>query len=387
MLKRQEYCDGIHQVVQEYTSRRRFFRAVNTELNRLHNFYDGNQVMLSEDVTDFSDEILFWVGSAINSVLGTEKIHMNEYFSPHEFQMYKKSRMQIENTVEYPVVFNNVQKVAEDQYICVTDSEFIYQLYQGQLINYNYNTQRPAVKKTLNGITSYKIAVNEKSVKEIAKLMKQNEFIPNALTLNANLDNENTAIQFNGKELFLTSGQLDILDGFHRYRAITMLRKEDETFRYPVILNIMQFDEEKACTYIAQEDKRNRIKKSYAKTLDATNPINFIIQRLNTDSLSYLRGKISRSHGYLAQDFYQAIEQFCDATNQMATYKRLRNVYNSLMEENVLTDDKYIIALATKAGMMYDSVEDMITFINNHKYDSHVSNFKHYLKTLDKAEG
>ena len=92
--------------------------------------------------------------------------------------------------------------------------------------------------------------------------MSKGEFVPNALTLNLNVDDPEVDFDIVGSELILNSGKFDIIDGFHRFRAAINTKIKNPDFQFNFILNIMNFTEDKACQYIEQEDKRNKISKS-----------------------------------------------------------------------------------------------------------------------------
>ena len=241
-----------------------------------HNMLGGivNQYVLGHlPLTEITVEKLLWFA---NGVKFLEDIDINKYFSKSEIVSFENSKCSYEKEACYPVIFDNILKVTDDQWIVVKDVNFLYTLYNQQLINYNKNTQRPVTVKTVNGVETYSVTVKEKSVKQISNLMKQGLFIPNAITLNLNGDSQDLDFVIEEDKILLLTGQLDIVDGYHRFRAMMEEKGRNGEFNYSVIINLTNFDEVKACSYIAQEDKRNQLDRQYSKSLDGTNLTNLV---------------------------------------------------------------------------------------------------------------
>lgn len=256
-------------------------------------------------LSDVSDKEIYWIIDAINEVLSEnnelyliDNIIIKNIFSDKEIQKYDKSKFEREIESVYPITFK-VLKIADDQWLSTISSKKLFELYKNQIINYNKNTQRPLKQITKNGIKTYRINKNKSSVNSIKEDLKKGLFIPNCLTFNINMDNPSNEfyIDEDNKKLILQNGQFDLIDGFHRYSAITELLQENPDVEFNFGIWIMNFDENKSCRFIAQEDKRNKINKSYTKSLDALNGDNFssrIIQVLNEKNTSPFKGKLTR---------------------------------------------------------------------------------------------
>lgn len=93
---------------------------------------------------------------------------------------------------------------------------------------------------------SYTIDIVSSSVKAIEGLMSKGEFVPNALTLNLNVDDPEVDFDIVESELILNSGKFDIIDGFHRFRAAINTKIKNPDFQFNFILNIMNFTEDKS---------------------------------------------------------------------------------------------------------------------------------------------
>ena len=145
---------------------------------------------------------------------------------------------------------------------------------------------------------------------------------------------------------------------------------EDSNFNYQMILNIVNFDEAKACLLIAQEDKRNKILKSVTRTMDSTKPINMIIQRLNDDSRCYLYGQIGRTETSKVNSIilYELLDMCFKIKNRsevIETVKYLKEVFNTLTEDGMFKTDFFSLAVIIKAASMYKNDSDYINKIED----------------------
>ena len=256
-------------------------------------------------LSDVSDKEIYWVIDGLNETLSEngesnliKDFKIKDIFTDKEIQKYSKSKFENVTETIYPISFK-VLKISDDQWLSTISSKKLFELYKNQIINYNKNTQRPLKEVTKHGVKTYKINKNKQSVNDIKEDLKKGLFIPNCLTFNINMDNPSNEyyVDEENGELVLENGQFDLIDGFHRYSAITELLLENPDIEFNFGIWIMNFDENKSCRFIAQEDKRNKINKTYTKSLDALNGDNFssrIIQVLNENNNSPFKGKLTR---------------------------------------------------------------------------------------------
>lgn len=194
--------------------------------------------------------------------------------------------------------FDNVIKVSDDQYLTTIDIETWKAFKHYQLINYNTSIQRP-VRAKLNGDkVVFKINVNEKAVREIKSDILSGLYVPDTITLN--VDNPFNLIYDKESHTLsvIDTESYDILDGYHRYRALSEIINENPDFEYTMELRITAFSEEKARSFTFQQDKKNKMKKVDAKALDDSSVQNIIIDRLNRSPKFDLRGNIGVT-GYI----------------------------------------------------------------------------------------
>ena len=217
------------------------------------------------------------------------------FFTETEIEGYSKAKY-IKPKVTFPLRFQMIQ-VAPDQWIGSITAQKLMQFASSQLIRYNANTQR-TMRRVVSGNTEYfKININKKAVASIEESLEADTFIPNTITLNMP---EDTSFSFQNGELRINQmSQFDILDGYHRYVAISKAFNKNNNFDYNMELRIAYWPEEKAQRFISQEDKKTKMLKIDSDSFDMDSIANRIVQRLNMDPLFVLSGQISRNAGII----------------------------------------------------------------------------------------
>lgn len=300
-------------------------------------------------LSDVSDKEIYWVVDGLNETLSkngesnlVKDFKIKDIFTDKEIQKYSKSKFENITEIIYPISFK-VLKISDDQWLSTISSKKLFELYKNQIINYNKNTQRPLKEVTKHGIKTYKINKNKQSVNSIKEDLKKGLFIPNCLTFNINMDNPSNEyyVDEENGELVLENGQFDLIDGFHRYSAITELLLENPDIEFNFGIWIMNFDENKSCRFIAQEDKRNKINKTYTKSLDALNGDNFssrIVKVLNENNNSPFKGKLTRynNSNINYDDVVITINDNFKCNTRMEANKTSDNIIKSfeLLEDN-----------------------------------------------------
>ena len=245
-----------------------------------------------KDLSEYNEFILF----AITDIIKPE--WTSKFFVDKEIKMYSGQKYKLE-TVSFPIEIPMMQ-VTEDQYIGVSSAKWLMSLRDAYLINYNADTQR-ALEIMLKGDTVvYRPFVNEKSVNEIAESFKTRSFIPNTISLNINMDDENADYYFKDNKLVIKSiTEFDIFDGYHRYLGMARNYDADHEFDYPIELRITMFSVAKAKQFIWQEDHKTKMRKVDARAYNQNDVGNQVISRLNNDPEFCLANKISLRGGYI----------------------------------------------------------------------------------------
>lgn len=256
--------------------------------------------MRLKPIDELDTRELYWYAEALNQIKDGDDlstIDLSIYYSDREIASFKDGFREV-GKIDYPITISNVQQVDYDQWAGVINVEDWVKMYESQVIAYNFETQRnPLVKYTTTGEFNT-ININAKAIKEIKAELLDGSFIPNTITLNVNTDNSDNEWNYDGKSFYLLNGQFDIIDGFHRYRALISAKKENPDLNINFKVAIMAFDTKKAKRFISQEDKRTPLPKIYAKSLGGEKE-NVVVQRLNEDSGSLLYKQISTYGKYV----------------------------------------------------------------------------------------
>lgn len=239
------------------------------------------------DINKMTDEEIYWFTSYDKT-----GIDVKDYFSPEEQKRYSKSKVVIKKP-QFPIVFENVLPVSDDQFVTTINTRILYELYNNNILAYNIRTQRAPKVYYKNGKEAYKININRWSVKEIKDLLERGLYVFNDLSFNVGCREENDFYYDEQNARFvLKAGMFDVLDGFHRTMAIIQIMNEDPEFDVKFILNIMNFAEAKAGRFVGQQEKRNKIGLSFSRALDDTKYDSILTKRLNENPNSILFGQI-----------------------------------------------------------------------------------------------
>lgn len=258
---------------------------------------------LRSDIVYENDFTLYCVANVVASV------DLEKYYTKEERMSY--AHMKFKSTKKtLPLTFKLV-KVADDQWIGSTTAKQLMELRDAQLINYNENMQR-TMRHIMNGdIEYYRIMLNKHSVKSIEGLYDNNTYVPNTITLNVNPDTVTYSYDENTSEFTISKMEhFDIIDGYHRYIAISDLSNLNEDFDYPMELRITMFSESKAQQMIWQEDQKTKMRKIESDSLNQNNFANQVINFINSDGNHLLHGKISRNRAVVNSAYLGNIIQY-----------------------------------------------------------------------------
>lgn len=280
-------------------------------------------------VSAASDFELFALMEALDSNLITD------YFTSIEIKKYSDLKIQ-EPQISFPIEFNVIQ-VAEDQWLGSITARQLMLFRDTQFINYNQNTQRTMTRINRGVFESYKITLNRKAIEGIKKSFTRNAYIPNTITLNLPDDAEFDYDEEQNKLIVTNISHFDILDGYHRYIAISELTNSDPDFDYTMELRIVSFSETKAKQFIWQEDQKTKMSKADSATFNQYKASNIIAQRLNSGAL---RGIINNNGGIIDTAVLTNIFD-----------------YTYLKGKNDLTRSEEI-SLAKKIGKDFEKLED-----------------------------
>ncbi|MED1789062.1 DNA sulfur modification protein DndB [Brevibacillus laterosporus] len=191
------------------------------------------------------------------------KVEAQNYFTSNEINEVKLMEIvseSIENESLLPYTFTEAKQFELDDYDTFITEKQIYELVEGNIIQYNFDTQREAkIIRTSSSPTGIiKVPkLNEEAVKEITKLILAGKLVRTNITLNARLNSSDSGqeLLFNQKDktLTVTEGtKLDCLDGFHRLTALVNALKVNPDIKMTFGLRIVNYSTKKAQILFSQ---------------------------------------------------------------------------------------------------------------------------------------
>lgn len=273
-------CKAVDRVIKrtltfkDYTKQIRHFsemiyREYNIPINLTTDYLNGKKPL--NDATEF---MLF----AILSTLDDSKLQ--QYFTEKDYVKYANAKYEPEK-IKFPLKLPAVM-IAEDQWLCAVDAKTLMQFRDAQLIEYNEHTQRTLTRVVRKGKETYKITINRKAIDGIKESYRNGTYIPNTITLNMPEGTEYDYVPTKDGPMLVIEHieHFDILDGYHRYLAISELFNEDPDFNYIMELRFVSYREEKARQFIWQEDQKTKMSKVDSESFNQYKQSNVIVNRI-----------------------------------------------------------------------------------------------------------
>lgn len=258
MLRSDKFYEALTDAIQSVSFKPNRIKKDITELNNKYGIPKGlltNYLTMRDPIDDASDFVLYALASFYLKPGDYESV-----FSLQEIKYYKNYKYE-EGQIQFPLIFDMTQ-INSSQWIGKITVQQLMKLRDAQMINYNERTQRTLERKVnRGGFEYYRIAINETAVRQIEESYENNSFISNTITLNLSDESEVDYVYDPERhQLIIKSIKFfDILDGYHRYRAMSKACLKDNTFDYEMELRIVAFDEREAKQFIWQEDQKTKM--------------------------------------------------------------------------------------------------------------------------------
>lgn len=245
-------------------------------------------------------EIIYCITEAVD-------IHYNEklaetYFSQKEITKFKAFKYHT-GKLTFPIVIPAIEVDCGRQWVGSINAKYLLEWEQFGKIRYNVEKQRVRKQFIRGEDVAFKLDVKEKSVKEIANLMKKKEYIPDIITLDLPDDDDTLDYEYldNKRELLIRKiDHFDISDGFHRLLAMKRCKMENPGFDYPMEIRITAFPIYRTQSFIYQQDQKNKMSVTNSNSMNKSRASNMVVERLNDiGNGCNLCGQIKRSGGIL----------------------------------------------------------------------------------------
>lgn len=316
-------------------------------------------------------------------------LNPERWFTEREIQEYKNYKESNNKSQEkFPLVIKDIKRIADDFYRFDTSITTIKEWAERRLFSYNFDTQRnPDLK---DGILVP--SIDKTSVGEISDRIEQGRFYSNHLTFNLlNTGDEKFEYDSENRTLTIHDGEINIIDGFHRVLGILKATSFNENAEYITGINITNFDVNKARDFIVQENKRNEINKVQLKSWDKERFESVVIEKINTDANSELKGLISSDEKVVnskkAMVYFEHLERSIKNNFKITNSREARIVSKVLIEGfNEIIGLKYEefkekdeVWFNTQTFIGYIS---LIAGLYNTKQESLVDNWDNLIKSI-----
>lgn len=231
-----------------------------------------------EDI--YSDYDLFCFADIFGEI--TDDNIIGRYYTDEEIERYGATKYKAER-LQFPIDIRMI-RITDEQFIGNVNASTLKQWDAAMLINYNENTQR-TMRRIINGATEiYKISINRNAVEQIKALLKSKSYFPDPITLNIpQSDYEESEFTYSEEQNLFRIRSLkkfDIIDGYHRFVAISECMGEDPKFDCIMELRITNWTEEQCQQFIFQQDQKTKMKKSESKSFNQDSPANRVVTRI-----------------------------------------------------------------------------------------------------------
>ena len=282
-------------------------------IDRVSSIFKGDTL-----ISTIRDEELFWISKTLIKVAEDKHIRLEKYFSDREEKEFELFELPEANRINKRLLlFENVSQIEEGRewLVPVLSQEKIEEINDNSLLNYNVNTQRPAIiEETAYGART-RINLNYVSIDKMETGIIDGTFSNNELKVNA-LETGNENIVFEpypfssdgtlGRliiEIDHESGkEVNLIDGMHRYtatlQAIRKVKAQNKRIKTKFSLRIHHTDERGARDIISQQNKQNPFEEVALSYYDTNDDYTIIVDRLNDSNASskcILAEKITRT--------------------------------------------------------------------------------------------
>ncbi|TPG68642.1 hypothetical protein EEL31_08985 [Brevibacillus laterosporus] len=269
------------------------------------------------------------------------KITAENYFTQHEINEINLMEFSTENEELLPYTFSDAKQFELDDYDTSIDAEQLLKLSEGNVIQYNFETQREAkLLKVATGIIKAP-KLNGKAVKEITQLILEDKLFRTTITFNARLNSSDSGQELifdtKNKTLTVTEGtKLDCLDGFHRLTATINAIKINPDIKMTFGLRIVNYSQKKAQSLFSQINTFTSQSVSRLAEMRQSHS-SYVVKQLREESM--LGDKISSG------------DQL--STDQLVTFTVLDSIIDEVFHPSNIIEAKEVVGLLKET---FDSI-------------------------------
>lgn len=294
MKNEKELNKVVENAIVQYNTNRELISKIKEDLLEIGILGGIVQGIFNKQIPFHTDlGMLYHILKSLHANTDRKEFNPSNYFTEREISVLKNYKKDIQQESPYPIVIPNVKKIGSDYYSTYMTAQEVSDFYAKNVVIYNTETQRQIKARKYGNQIVEEININQKSVSDIQDKILNGTFFTNHITFNI-LSNGEEEIKYypDMEELVIQSGEIDILDGFHRSLGILKAVLINPMVDYTSGIIFTNYDISRAREYIAQEDKRNPINKRLIKEYEQ-NYDSLVVQKINERADSQLKGKIT----------------------------------------------------------------------------------------------
>jgi hypothetical protein len=288
--------------------KRSVVKDIKSYLSEKHAIFDGSiQTWINnpaDELREIDTRLLYLFAEQIFQKTGDLNINPEDFFTPAEIKTAKQysGKMYIEDELTFPITFKNALQVSRDSWVFMMDIQTLVKLLKSRKLHWNPESQREATYKVVNGEIIEEATLIMPNVIEMKRLLKENRLERTQIILNCSLGTSDTddEVIFNEDthELTIQSGtKCDILDGFHRLKAVELALGENPNIEFEFEVKILNFTVDRAAQYLAQISKGTRMSEVKRRSMSRETNADIVVKELS--EMSKLKNRISNKEGLL----------------------------------------------------------------------------------------
>lgn len=361
-------------------------------INKLNNSIHKMPIVMANDLISCNkpfDQYEEFDMFCLLEALEADKIP--DYFTKIEISNYTEREYINELKLELPLKINAYQ-VDYDQWLGVISYDELIKWSNSHLIRYNLETQRIAKQITIGDGIAYIPTVNKSHKNKIKQAMSEKKYISDTLTFN--VINGHTDYK-DGQLVIDNLEYLDIIDGYHRYLAITELYAEGNKIDGNLEIRIVEYNTKKACNFIWQIEQKLKMNKVLINSFAPSTRENKIVDALNKTSAmkqqiangkyidisllsaaikaTYLKSKIDISDAKIINSIKDTMELMIDNDGTLKNRVWLKN-------------EIYLLVFVSPYIDLIVTPQDYLSFIHTNKVYDLNKQYKEFVELL-KEEG
>lgn len=307
MFYREELLEKLSELIKPIQNDKKKREAITRQFAVEYHVLPKDMSNIFNNPDDFLDELdnreIALLTKQLITISPVDDLNLMRYFSPEEMKEAKAYDAQVFSSYSdlLPLDIDNVIPFSYmKSYIAMVDIQKIKQLFESQVLFYDYEIQRElTIVKKKDGNYRYKPTLYKNNVNEICEDLLKGKLKPTTLIWNAKAGTSTDIrgeLYYDAKTstLTITKGtKLAIMDGYHRINGMLKALRINPDLKFQFPVQFTELSTPEAQNFQSQIAKATPISKNRKVQLEQERYSDGIVNRLNLES--DLKDKISLS--------------------------------------------------------------------------------------------